>query len=65
MNYVEIADYNWAEGSLMQRAGKWLKKGNATFALASQNTASSRSPSLYCGKTTMKSICVIIGNDST
>lgn len=26
MNYVEIADYNWAEGSLMLRAGKCLKK---------------------------------------
>jgi len=36
MNYVEIADYNWAEGSLMQRADKRLKKGYATFALASQ-----------------------------
>ncbi len=36
MSYVEIADYNWAEGSLMLRAGKRLKKGNATFALASQ-----------------------------
>lgn len=36
MNYVQIVDYNWAEGSLMPRADKRLKKGYATFALASQ-----------------------------